>query len=123
MQIIRSILAVLAGMVTVVVLSEGTDFLLGKLGVLSFDVPDPTVPFVFATLYRSIAAVVGGYVTARLAPGAPMAHAIILGAIGTALALAGVLTHLSAPNLWYPIALVVTALPCSWLGGKIAAKA
>ena len=119
MQILRSILAVVAGIVAVVVLSEGTDYVAGKLGLLSFNGPDLTVPFAIATVYRSIAAVVGGLVTAKLAPNAPIMHAIILGAIGTALALAGVLTHLSAPNLWYPIALVVTALPCSWLGGKL----
>ena len=120
MQIVRSILAVLAGIVTVVALSEGIDFVVVKLGLLSFSGPNLTVPFGIATIYRSLAAVAGGFVTAKLAPSAPMTHAIILGAIGTALALAGVLTHLSAPNLWYPIALVVTALPCSWLGGKIA---
>ncbi len=120
MQIVRSILAVLAGIVTVVVLSEGIDFLVLKLGLLSFSGPDLTIPFAIATVYRSIAAVAGGFVTAKLAPSAPMTHAIILGAIGTALALAGVLTHLSASNLWYPIALVGTALPCCWLGGRLA---
>lgn len=116
----RSILAVLAGIVVVVVLSEGTDAVLVKFGLLSFDGPDPTVPFAVATLYRSAAAVVGGYVTARLAPSRPVRHAVILGAVGALAALAGVLTHLSMPLLWYPIALVVTALPCSWLGGKLA---
>jgi len=122
MQIVRSILAVVAGMITVVVLSEGTDFVLGKLHLISFDGPDPTVPFAIATLYRSIAAIAGGFVTAKLAPAAAMTHAIVLGAIGTALALAGVLANLSMPHLWYPIALVVTALPCTWLGGRLAAK-
>src|SRR5262249_18522600 len=120
MQIVRSILAVVAGIVIVVVLSEGTDFVIGKLGLMSFSGPDPTVPFAIATVYRSIAAVVGGFVTAKLAPSAPMTHVIVLGVIGTAAALAGVLANLSMPNLWYPIALVVTALPCTWLGGKLA---
>lgn len=87
---------------------------------MSYSGPDLTVPFAIATAYRSVAAIIGGFVTAKLAPANPMLHAIILGAIGTAAALAGVLTHLSEPNLWYPIALVVTALPCSWLGGKLA---
>jgi hypothetical protein len=80
------------------------------------------VPYAIATLYRSAAAVVGGYVAALLAPNAPVGHAVILGAIGTLAALAGVLTHLSMPHLWYPIALVVTALPCSWLGGRLASS-
>lgn len=123
MQIVRSVLAVLAGIVAVVVLSEGIDFVVVKLGLLSFSGADLSVPFAIATLYRSVAAVVGGYVTARFAPSAPMTHAIILGIIGTALALLGCIMMWSVGNHWYPIALVVTALPCSWLGGKIAARA
>jgi hypothetical protein len=107
-------------MIAVVALSEGTDFLVVKLGLISFNSPDLTIPFAIATVYRSFAAVAGGFVTAKLAPSAPMTHAIVLGAIGTALALAGVIMNLSTPNLWYPIALVVTALPCSWLGGRLA---
>jgi len=120
MQIVRSVLAVLAGIVTVVALSEGIDFLVVKLGLLSFSGPELTVPFAIATVYRSIAAVAGGFVTAKLAPSKAMMHVIVLGAIGTVLALAGVLANLSMPNLWYPIALVVTALPCTWLGGRVA---
>jgi hypothetical protein len=119
-QIVRSILAVVAGIATVVVLSEGTDFAVTKFGLLSFSGPDLTVPFAVATVYRSIAAVAGGFVTAKLAPANAMMHAIILGAIGAALALLGVIANLSMPKLWYPIALVITALPCSWLGGKLA---
>lgn len=123
MQIVRSVLAVLAGLIVVVAVSEGTDYVVVKLGLLTFDGPDPAIPFAVATLYRSIAAVIGGFVTAKLAPVNPMTHAIILGIIGTAAALAGVLANLSMPHLWYPIALVVTALPCCWLGGKLASKA
>ena len=59
---------------------------------------------------------------AKLAPSRPMTHAIVLGAIGTAAALAGVIAEWKAGNQWYPIALVVLALPQSWLGGKLAAR-
>jgi hypothetical protein len=48
-----------------------------------------------------------------------MRHALVLGTVGTLLALAGAIATIPR-NLgpaWYPIALVVTALPCSWLGG------
>ena len=52
-----------------------------------------------------------------------MWHALILGAIGTAIAIAGATaTWNSGPEFgprWYPIALVVTALPCAWIGGKL----
>jgi len=38
------------------------------------------------------------------------------------LSLAGAVTTISAGTFgpaWYPISLVVTALPCAWLGGKL----
>jgi hypothetical protein len=117
--IVRSVLAIVAGIVVVVALSAGTDWLVGKLG-SSFDVPDPTKMFALATLYRCAYAVAGGYVAARLAPSAPVTHAVVLGVIGTVLATAGVIAMWSLGNHWYPIALAVTALPCSWLGGRLA---
>jgi len=120
--IVRSAVAVLAGLAVVVALSEGADYAVTKFGLLSFDGPDPTVPFAIATLYRSAAAVVGGYTAARLAPERPMLHAIILGGIGFVLAIAGCVAGWKYGNHWYPIALVITALPCAWLGGKLAAK-
>jgi len=120
--IVRSAVAVLAGLAVVVALSEGADYVVTKFGLLSFGGPDPTVSFAIATLYRSAAAVVGGYTAARLAPERPMLHAIILGGIGFAVALLGCIVHWGQGNNWYPIALVITALPCTWLGGKIAAS-
>ncbi len=119
-SIVRSILAVVAGIVVVVALSEGMDWLVVKLG-LSFNGPNLNMMFAFATFYRCLAAVAGGYTTARLAPSAPVMHAIILGVIGTIPAIAGVVMMWSYGHHWYPIALAVTALPCCWLGGKIAA--
>ncbi len=120
-SIVRSILAVVAGIVVVVVLSEATDWLVVRLG-LSFNVPDPTKMFALATFYRCVYAVLGGYVTARLAPSSPVMHAVILGIVGTIPAVAGVIVMWAYGNHWYPIALAVTALPCSWLGGRLAAS-
>ena len=121
--IVRSTVAVLAGFAVVAALSGGTDYMATKFGHLSFDGPDPTVPFAIATVYRSVWAVIGGYTAARLAPERPILHAIILGGIGLVVALAGCIVRWNLGNHWYPIALVITALPCSWLGGKLAAKA
>lgn len=120
--IVRSAVAVLAGFAVVVALSGGTDYAAVKFGLLSFDAADPTVPFAIATLYRSIWAVAGGYTAARLAPEKPMLHAMILGGIGFVVALAGCIMRWNLGHHWYPIALVITAVPCSWLGGKLAAK-
>jgi hypothetical protein len=65
--------------------------------------------------------VLGGYVTAALAPRAPIAHVLILGTIGALLATAGAVSTWNAgPEFgphWYPVLLVVTALPCVLAGG------
>lgn len=121
--LVRSAVAVLAGLAVVVALSEGADYVVTKFGLLSFNGPDPTMAFAVATVYRSVAAIAGGYTAARLAPERPMLHAIILGGLGAVLALTGCIMMWNLGNHWYPIALVITALPCTWLGGKLAAKA
>jgi hypothetical protein len=122
MQIVRSILAIFAGLIAVVALSIGTDVGLQKAGIFpSFETPQAftTTLLIAATVYRSLYAVVGGFIAGRLAPSRPVLHAVILGTIGFALAILGAIMEWSAGNHWYPIALVLTALPCSWLGGKL----
>ena len=78
--------------------------------------------FLLATLYRTVYAILGSYVTARLAPDRPMQHALLGGAIGLVLATVGAAaTWNKGPEFgphWYPLALVATALPCAWAGGE-----
>ncbi len=119
----RSIGAVLVGFLTVAVLSIGTDQVLHVLHVY----PPWTEPMfdpglnLLALAYRLVYTVLGGYLAARLAPRRPMRHAMILGGIGLVVSLFGAIATLPM-NLgprWYPFALVVTALPCTWLGGAL----
>ena len=65
--------------------------------------------------------VAGAWLTARLAPGRPVKHAMILGYVGTALGASGVITtwNLALGPRWYPIALAVLAIPQCWLGGTL----
>ena len=118
----RSIGALLAGFVVVLVLSLGTDLALHAAGIfppLGLRMSDAL--FMLATAYRTVYAVAGSYVTARLAPDRPMGHALVGGLIGVALSTLGaVLTWNRAlgPH-WYPLALIVTAMPTAWVGGKI----
>lgn len=76
-----------------------------------------------ATVYRSVYAVVGSYITARVAPDRPMEHALAAGVIGLVLSIVGaVMAWNKVATLgphWYPLALVATALPCAWIGGKL----
>ena len=58
---------------------------------------------------------------ARLAPDRPVRHAMILGCVGVVLGLVGVVAtwNLGLGPRWYPIALVVLAIPQCWAGAKI----
>jgi hypothetical protein len=72
--------------------------------------------------YRIVYTILGGYIAARLAPNAPVRHAVILGAIGLLFATLGAVVTITKYDFgpdWYPILLAVTALPCSWLGGAL----
>jgi hypothetical protein len=126
MKILKGIGAILAGIIFIVVTHSLTDFILESLGI--FTPPDQgfhtTWMVVTATIYRSIFNVGGGYVTAALAPDRPLLYAIILGLIGTVLgAVAAVMViPMNLSPAWYPIALAILALPCTWLGGKLRTK-
>jgi hypothetical protein len=121
---LKSFGAVFAGMVFIVIFSLGSDILCHATGIYPpWFQPMSTGLWVVATTYRIIYGVAGGYITARLAPDRPMGHALALGVIGLVLSIAGtVSTWNRGPEFgprWYPIGLVVTALPCTWLGGKL----
>ena len=119
----RSTGAVVIGLVAVVALSLGTDQLLHMLDVYppwGQPMDDPGLNLL-ALAYRCVYAVLGSYLAAKYAPTAPMRHAMTLGFVGLVLSAAGA-SAASGMNLgpmWYPIALVVSALPCAWLGGKL----
>lgn len=119
----RSIAAVLAGFAAVVVLSLATDQVLHVLQVYppwGQRMDDPGLNLL-ALAYRCAFTIAGGYLAARLAPRAPLAHVWVLGGIGLILAVAGAVVAIPqdlGPR-WYPIALAVTALPCVWLGGVL----
>lgn len=120
----RSIGALLAGLIAVVILSIGTDVALHAAGVFPpLGQPVADALLLLATVYRTVYAVGGSYITARLAPDRPMQHALAGGAVGLALSIVGAVVTwnkgpASGPH-WYPLALVATALPCAWLGGRL----
>ena len=122
----RSIGAILAGVVVGIVLSLGTDIVLHVIGVfppwgqsmVGFD-----GPLLLATVYRAIYGVAASYVIARLAPDRPMAHALVGGVLGLAAGILGaIVTWNKGPAFgphWYPIALIVLAMPQAWVGGQL----
>ncbi len=126
-QLGRSTLSILAGFALVVILSISIDIALRSLGIfppLGKPMSDPL--FLLATAYRTVIGVAGSYLTARLAPNRPMQHALLGGAIGLVLSTIGAAaTWNRGPDFgphWYPLALVVLAMPTAWIGGKLAPK-
>jgi hypothetical protein len=120
----RSAGAVLIGIVVGVVLSLGTDAILRKLGVFpALGVRMAGGLLLLATVYRTLYGVASSYLTARFAPNRPMGHALVLGLLGFVVSTAGaVATWNSGPAYgphWYPVALIVLALPTAWVGGKL----
>lgn len=115
---LRSIGAVLAGFAAVVVLSMATDAVFHALGVFPpVGQPMSTALYVLALAYRTLFTVAGGYITARLAPRRPLFHAVVLGVIGIVAGTLGTVAMWQLGDQWYPIALVLLALPSTWLGG------
>lgn len=118
----RSIWAVVAGFLVVVVLSLGTDALLHAAGIypaLGKRMSDSL--FVVATVYRTVFGILGSYVTARFAPHSPMKHTMIGAAIGVVVATFGAVATWNkdlGPH-WYPVALILTAFPTAWIGAKL----
>jgi hypothetical protein len=121
-QLGRSIIAVLVGMAFGIILTLAVDMVLRTLHVfppLGERASDQLL--MLATAYRVVIGVGASYLTALLAPYRPIAHALVGGAFGFMASLAGaIVTWNAGPAFgphWYPIALVILALPQSWLGG------
>jgi peptidoglycan/LPS O-acetylase OafA/YrhL len=81
--------------------------------------------FALASAYRALFTVAGGYATARLSPARPMRHAWILAGIGFVAGLAGVAAYyvIGGAELgpaWYAISIPIAAIPCVWLGARLA---
>jgi len=124
MNILKSIGAVLAGFVACFALAILTDIVL----VMAHVFPDPMHPELYSdglyaliTLYTAAYSIVGGYLTAWLAPSKPIQHAVVLGVLGTLASALGAWANWSkaAGHEWYPIILIVIAIPTCWSGGML----
>ena len=119
--VLRSVAAVVVGIVLIVVFSLGTDRVMQAAGLFPplGEATYGTIPSLLATVYRSVYAVAGSYLAARLAPNHPMRHALALGVVGFAVSVLGAVVMRGVGPAWYPIALIATSLPCAWVGGKV----
>ena len=118
----KSIWAVVAGVLVIIVVTTLVDVVLHVIGVFPpMDRPLDDRLALLATSYRIVISIGGAWLTARLAPEKPMKHALILGVVGTLLGLVAVVATWSrglGPR-WYPVALAVLAIPQCWVGGRL----
>ena len=126
MNILKSIGAVLAGMIFIVATHTITDKILESTGI--FPPPEQglhvTWMLVTALVYRVLFQVAGSFITALLAPSRPFLHGMIIGVIGLILgSVAAVVTiPMNLSPAWYPIALALSSIPSAWLGATMYAS-
>ncbi len=116
---LKSIWAIIAGMVVGAGLAILTDVVLSLFGIISFVKIISGWSLLLALIYRAIYTVLSGYVTAALAPNRQLGHVITLGVIGVIVTILGSIAawSKSAGFEWYPIVLILITLPCAWWGG------
>jgi peptidoglycan/LPS O-acetylase OafA/YrhL len=118
--------AVAAGFLVTAVASTAADAVMHAAGIFPSSAQAMSDPlFALASAYRALFTVAGGYATARLAPDRPMRHAWILAGIGLVAGLAGVVAYylIGGGKLgpaWYAISIPIEAIPCVWLGARLA---
>lgn len=117
-----SILAVIVGLVVAYILTRITDSVLHKVG---FFPPmgewNSSRSLAVAAAYRSVFIIFGSYLVAVIAPRSPTRHALISAAIGVIPTVIGTFLtwNLGLGAHWYPLLLIVTALPCAWAGARL----
>lgn len=118
----RSIWAVVAGFLFILVLSLGADALTHVMAPTLFNSSGGTSNFAIlclSTIYVGVFATVGCYLAARLAPSHPMRHALILGALGLVSSLIMVNRAWAMAPAWYNILNLILVMPWAWLGGRL----
>lgn len=114
---LRSIAAVVVGLVLI-----AADVVLKMAMPAAFDatgrVESPAVLLLIMG-YVGLFAVTGCYLAARLAPGRPMFHALLLGTLGLAFTGAGTAAAWDTAPAWYHVASLALVMPYAWLGGQL----
>ena len=129
---VRSVLAVIAGFIAAAVVMMLFEFVNGHvlypgLRKAAEDVTDrealrtllaaaPAGAFLVVLLGWAAGGLVGGFVAGRIGWHAPVAHALILGAL---LTLSGIANNLMLPPpAWFWVVSMLILLPCAYAGGR-----
>jgi hypothetical protein len=127
---IRSTLAVLAGLGVIIVTSFGIEAAANPVLMRMFPNALPneaamshSLPaWLFTMTYTFLCVIAGGYVTAWLAARLPVRHAIALGVLQSALTIPAMIAYADKAPLWGWISSMIAVIPAAWLGGLIYAR-
>lgn len=117
MTIVRSVVAVVVGYLIFAV----SAFAFFRLSGQAPHAVAPVPIMATSIAVGMVAAVLGGYVAARLAPGQPLAHGVAVAvvlAIGAAVSL---MMTATSGAVWSQVAALVAMAPCAVLGGRLGA--
>jgi hypothetical protein len=126
-RVLRSVGAVFAGLLANIALVGAIEAALRATGFYPpMFQPMADHQWALALTLRIVFAVVGGFLTARLAPSWPMRHVMVLGGIETVLSVLFVVVNWNkGPEFgphWFAISVSISCLPLAALGGMLAAK-
>ena len=124
---IRSVLAILAGLGVIIVTSFGIEAAVNPLLMKMFPAALPNeaamshnIPaWILTFAYTFLCVVAGGYVTARLAARHAVRHAVILGLLQSVLTIPAMLAYADKAPLWGWIVSMILVIPAAWWGGLI----
>ena len=125
---LRSALAVLAGLVVILITSFGIEAVANPLLVKVLGLPnEAALPhnmgvWAITFTYTFVCVIAGGWVTARLAPKLRERHALALGVIQSLLTIPAMLAFpAQAPLLGWIFGMILV-IPAAWFGGVIYAR-
>jgi hypothetical protein len=119
----RSVLAILAGIVVLTVTSFAIEWVTDP--VLAGVLPDAhsngatwldDVRKLIMFVYTTLCVACGGYVTAWLARGSKVRHAVIMGAIQMALTVLAMIEFRHRAPLWFWLTGIAVTVPAAWCG-------
>jgi hypothetical protein len=127
---LRSLLAILAGLIVIVVTSFAIEAAVTPLLLRMFPaaLPDEaamshsTGAWLFTFAYTLLCVVAAGYVTARLSPHHAVRHALIVGALQSLLTIPAMVAFGDKAPLWGWILSMVLVIPAAWWGGMLYAR-
>jgi len=123
--LLRNAAAVFLGLVAIVVLSIGTHDALHRLRLLSFLVLYDTRWNLLILSLECAYVLIGGYVTGKVASTNALPFSLAVGGFRAvwfgSVAIFRFNTYDTGP-VWLPVALMLAALPCAWLGACLASR-